>query len=264
MQVSNNWKLHLSLGEVRSNLFCFLCRMKLFLIRFTKSLFIKLQLHRIFQPFAGLLSNLLYLTHLSRWAYQNRQVTYNDFWSKWDYLKRYPMYQSVMEKEGLHEAINYLEFGVAAGLSFNWFMEQNKHPDSRFYGFDTFDGLPEDWGPFKKGSFTNLSKVPELKDARGKFYKGLFQQTVPSFLKELDNSKRNVLMMDADLWSATLYALTSLAPFLKKGDIIFFDEFVVPTHEFKALLDFTQSYYINLELIAAANNYYFVAFKVTG
>jgi hypothetical protein len=48
----------------------------------------------------------------------------------------------------------------------------------------------------------------------------------------------------------------------KTGDIIFFDEFVVPTHEFKAFLDFTQSYYIKLELIAAANNYYFTAFKV--
>jgi hypothetical protein len=59
-----------------------------------------------------------------------------------------------------------------------------------------------------------------------------------------------------------LYVLTSLAPFLKKGDIIFFDEFVVPTHEFKAFLDFTLSYYMKLELIAAANNYYFAAFKV--
>ena len=69
-------------------------------------------------------------------------------------------------------------------------------------------------------------------------------------------------MMDADLYSATLYSLTSIAPFLKKDDIIFFDEFAVPTHEFKAFYDFLQSYYINLELIAAANNYYFAAFKV--
>ncbi len=81
-------------------------------------------------------------------------------------------------------------------------------------------------------------------------------------MKTLDNSKRNVLMMDADLYSATLYALTTMAPYLKKGDIIFFDEFIVPTHEFKAYLDFVSSYYINLELIAAANNYYFTAFKV--
>ena len=69
-------------------------------------------------------------------------------------------------------------------------------------------------------------------------------------------------MLDADLYSATLYTLTTLSPFLKKGDIIFFDEFVVPTHEFKAYLDYSQSHYIDLKLIAAANNYYFVAFQV--
>jgi O-methyltransferase len=236
--------------------------MKLFLIRFSKSLFIKLQLHRLFQPFTGLFLNLVYMTRLSKWAYENKKVEQNDFWSKWDYLKRYPMYELVIQKENLTQPVNYIEFGVAAGHSFDWFMDKNKHPESRFYGFDTFDGLPEDWGPFKKGSFSNKNELPLIKDFRGKFFKGLFQQTVPGFLAELDNSRRNVLMMDADLWSATLFALSSLAPFLKKDDIIFFDEFVVPTHEFKAFLDFTQSFYLNLELVAAANNYYFVAFKV--
>lgn len=172
------------------------------------------------------------------------------------------MYKWVIEKEELTGPLNYLEFGVASGKSFDWFMSQNSHAESRFFGFDTFDGLPEDWGPFKKGAFSNNNEMPLIKDFRGKYLKGLFQQTIPSFFPELDAGRRNVLMMDADLWSATLYVLTSFAPFLKKGDIIFFDEFVVPTHEFKAFLDFTQSYYINLELIAAANNYYFVAFKV--
>ena len=236
--------------------------MKLFLIRYTKLVFIWLQLHRVFNFFSGAIANLFWLTKFSKWAYENRKVTYNDFPSKWDYYKRNNMYKWVIEKEKLTETINYIEFGVAGGHSFKWWLEQNKNADSTFYGFDTFDGLPEDWGPFKKGSFTNNNAVPEINDARGKFYTGLFQQTVPTFVKELDNSKRNVLMMDADLYSATLYALTSLAPYLKKGDIIFFDEFVVPTHEFKAYSDFVAAYYINLELIAAANNYYFTAFKV--
>lgn len=236
--------------------------MKLFFIRLTKSLFIKLQLHRIFQVFTGFLSNLLYLTKFSAWAYKNRKVEYNDFFSKWDYSKRNAMYQWVIDKEQLNANINYLEFGVAAGHSFIWWLDKINNPESRFYGFDTFDGLPEDWGPFKKGSFSNNNKVPEIKDSRGKFFTGLFQQTLPDFLKEFDNNKRNVIMMDADLYSATLYALTMLSPYLKKGDIIFFDEFVVPTHEFKAYIDFVQSHYINLQLIAAANNYYFVAFKV--
>jgi len=236
--------------------------MKLFFIRYTKLIFIWLQLHRIFGWLGGALANLYYLTKFSAWAYQNRKIAYNDFPSKWDYFKRNDMYKWVIDQEGLTAPINYIEFGVAAGHSFKWWLAQNKATDSRFYGFDTFDGLPEDWGPFKKGSFSNDNALPEINDERGQFFKGLFQQTVPGFLKGLDTNKRNVIMMDADLYSATLYALTMLSPYLKKGDIIFFDEFVVPTHEFKAYLDFVQSHYINLELIAAANNYYFVAFKV--
>ncbi len=236
--------------------------MKLFLIRYTKLVFIWLQLHRVFGWISGGVANLFWLTKFSAWAYANRKVAYNDFPCKWDYFRRNDMYKWVIDKEQLTGPINYIEFGVAAGESFKWWLKQNQHTDSRFYGFDTFDGLPEDWGPFKKGSFTNNNVLPEINDARGKFYQGLFQQTVPGFVKELDNSKRNVLMMDADLYTATLYALTSLAPYLKKGDLIFFDEFVVPTHEFKAYSDFVQSYYINLELIATANNYYFAAFKV--
>lgn len=173
------------------------------------------------------------------------------------------MYEWVLEKENLKkEPINYLEFGVATGQSFRWFLSRATNPESRFYGFDTFTGLPEDFGVFKKGMFNNNTEAPQIDDKRATFFQGLFQQTLPEFLPELNNARRNIIMMDADLHSATLYVLASLAPFLKKDDIIFFDEFAVPTHEFKAFHDFVHSYYINLKLIAAANNYYFVAFRV--
>lgn len=237
--------------------------MKLFFIRYTKIVFAVLRLHVIFNIFSAVFANLFYLTKFSAWISKNRKIAYNDFPSKWSYEKRYPLYQWVLEKEGLTQVpINYLEFGVAQGHSIRWFVEQNGNPASRYYGFDTFTGLPEDYGPYKKGYFNNNSAPPDIKDTRVKFYQGLFQQTVPGFLTELNTSNRNVIMLDADLYSATLYTLTSLAPFLKEGDIVFFDEFAVPTHEFKAYTDFVQSYYVNLELIAAANNYYFVAFKV--
>lgn len=173
------------------------------------------------------------------------------------------MYKWVLEKENLNQSpVNYLEFGVASGQSFRWFLSQVTSPESRFYGFDTFTGLPEDFGVYKKGMFNNNTHPPQIEDKRGKFYQGLFQQTLPGFLKELNNNNRKIIMMDADLYSATLYVLTSISPFLKKDDIIFFDEFAVPTHEFKAFHDFVQSHYTNMKLIAAANNYYFVAFKV--
>jgi O-methyltransferase len=237
--------------------------MKLFIIRYTKIIFTYLRLHIIFGFFSGLYSNLFYLSKFSSWVQKNKKIIYNDFPSKWDYNKRYPLYKWVIKKENLaNTIINYIEFGVAAGQSFRWFLQQNLNTESKFYGFDTFTGLPEDFGVYKKGKFNTNNEVPKIADTRVKFYQGLFQQTVPGFLLELNNKGRNVIMLDADLYSATLYALTSMAPFLKKDDIIFFDEFAVPTHEFKAFYDFTLSYYINLELIAASNNYYFAAFKV--
>lgn len=237
--------------------------MKLLLIRYSKIVFIYLRLHKLFAPFSSLFLNLHYMTKLSGLAAKCKKIAYNDFPSKWDYQKRYPLYRWVFQAENLrHEAINYLEFGVAAGQSFRFFLEENTAPQSRFYGFDTFTGLPEDWGPFKKGSFSNNNQVPVINDGRGTFYQGLFQQTLQPFLPKLNNSRRNVIMMDADIYSATLFALTSLAPYLKKGDLIFFDEFAVPTHECKAFFDFAEAYYLNFEMIAAANNYYFAAFKV--
>ena len=237
--------------------------MKFFIIRYTKIIFTYLRLHLVFNWLSSAFLNLYYLTKFSLWASKNRKIPYNDFPSKWNYFKRFELYKWVLEKENLFSSpINYMEFGVAQGASFRWFLQQNNHSASRFYGFDTFTGLPEDFGPYKKGTFNNQNSPPEVNDSRAKFYQGLFQQTLPGFIGELKNDKRNIIMLDADLYSATIYVLTSLAPYLKKGDIIFFDEFSVPTHEFKAYHEFVQSYYINLELIAAANNYYFVAFRV--
>ena len=68
--------------------------------------------------------------------------------------------------------------------------------------------------------------------------------------------------MDADLYSATIFSLSQLYPFLKKGDIILFDEFNVAMHEFKAYLEFTSNFYIRLKPIAAVNNFYQTAFVV--
>jgi O-methyltransferase len=235
--------------------------MKFAIIRLSKSIFIKLRLHVIFGPFSSFFLQLAWLSKLSKWAHENKAVKNNDFYSKWDYKKRFKLYQQVISDQNLHTAINYLEFGVADGESFDWWMTQNTDPASNFYGFDTFTGLPEDFGPYKKGTF-NSGKIPSIKDSRGKFYQGLFQQTLPGFLKNFDNSSKTVVMLDADIFTATLFTLTSLAPYLKKDDIILFDEFVVPTHEFMAYQQFIDSYYFKMQLIGVANNYYFAAFKV--
>ena len=235
--------------------------MKFKIIRLLKKTFIRLRLHLLFSWLNGFLLQLLWMNKLSKWADAHKEITFNDFPSEWNYEKRYDLYNYLFEKEHLSAAINYLEFGVASGQSFNWWMTKNENSNSRFYGFDTFTGLPEDFGPYKKGTF-NTNSVPAIKDERGRFFQGLFQQTLPAFLKTFGNTKKTVVMMDADLYSATFFALASLAPFLKKDDIILFDEFAVPTHEFMAFQQFVDCYYFDLELLGAASNFYFAAFKV--
>src|SRR5437867_1465848 len=96
----------------------------LYFIRKSKSLFIRLHLHRIIEPFTGLLLNLVYISKFSKWAKDNRDIEFNDFYSgKWDYTKRFKLYEYVFNKENLSTPIQYLEFGVAQGKSFKWMLE---------------------------------------------------------------------------------------------------------------------------------------------
>lgn len=237
--------------------------LKFLIIQKTKAIFSLLKLHVLIEPFSSFLLNLAYLSKQSQWINQNKNLPYNDFFSgdrRRD--KRLSLYQFLLEKYIKNNSIHYLEFGVANGGSFYWWLEHHQHPDSVFHGFDTFSGLPEDWGAFKKGDMNNGNEVLKTTDTRAHFYQGLFQQTLPGFLKTFKNDKQTVIHMDADLYSSTLFALTSFAPYLKKGDIIFFDEFCVPTHEFLAVKNFTESYYVNLKPIGASNNYLFTAFEV--
>ncbi|MFH1005848.1 MAG: class I SAM-dependent methyltransferase [Bacteroidota bacterium] len=245
-------------------------QLKLFFIRKIKVLFARWNLHIIVKPFTGFLLKIAYLSKFSEWRAKHSNLSFNDFYSsKWNYNKRYSLYEYVLTHEKLDGAINYLEFGVSEGHSFRWWMEHNKDANSTFHGFDTFTGLPEDWNVFKEGAMSTEGKTPDVNDSRATFVKGLFQDTLPKFLKEFfyDKSKltagnRKVIHLDADLYTSTLYVLTSFASFLKAGDILLFDEFVVPHHEFLAFENFTSSYRINYEVIGAANNYYFLAIKI--
>jgi hypothetical protein len=201
---------------------------------------------------------------LSRWIARHPVKGLSDFYSPFrDYAKRYKLYEELMNQEKLESiTIDYLELGVSKGLSFKWWLAHNLSPESRFYGFDTFEGLPEKWGTFEKGSMA--AGFPEVTDSRHEFIKGLFQDTLPAFLKngKISNPKRRVIHLDADLFSSTLFALTTLHPFIQKGDILIFDEFNVPTHEFKAFMDYADSYYVKYEVLTAVNNYFQVAMKI--
>lgn len=225
-----------------------------------KRVFFKLKLHYIFPEY--FFSFFGHISGLSKFIRKHSKgLSYNDFCTRrFDYSKRYGLFTHVIESEKLND-INYLEFGVKNGGSFKWWLEHIDHPDAKFYGFDTFTGLPEAWGPFAKGSMS-AGEIPKIDDPRHHFIQGLFQKELPGFLKSFDGSRRNVIHLDADLYSSTYYVLNVMAPYLKAGDILFFDEFNVPMHEYKAFTEFVNSYYIDFEVLGAVNNFYQIAVKI--
>ncbi len=230
-------------------------------IRKAKYFLFKNKIHRLIPE-----SKLNFIGHMagvSKWIAEHRDVKFTSFpIKKFDYSRRLDLYQYVLDNELSNGEFDYLEFGVAQGVSFKWWVENASHENSSFFGFDTFTGLPEDWGPFKKGDMANGNEPPQINDSRHKFYQGIFQDTLYDFLASYEVGKRKVIHLDADLYSATLFVLTTMSPYLKKGDILLFDEFNVPLHEFKAFTEWADSFYIKYTVIGEVNNYFQVAIRI--
>lgn len=238
------------------------------LVKFCKDFLLFVPITFLFKPFTKAFLFIAYFNKLVSWIRKHKhEFEFNDYYTPVrDYNKRYQLYEFVQKRNAkVDEPLIYLEYGVAAGESFRWWLQHNQHTDSRFFGFDTFEGLPEKWGSFyDKGSMK--FSMPEQTDTRGTFVKGLFQDTLPAFIREnrdlLSSQARKVILLDADLYSATIYTLSQLYPTLRKGDVILFDEFSVAMHEFKAFLEFTGNFYIQLKPLGAVNNFYQVGFEV--
>ena len=230
-------------------------------IRKAKYLIFKNGIHR-FIPFRKFLF-LGYLGEVSKWIHQHRNLEFSTFpQKKFVYQRREELYQFILDKHIKDEPIDFFEFGVSRGTSFKWWVAHHQNPNSKFYGFDTFTGLPEDWGPFKKGAMSNGNEPPKIEDSRHEFYQGIFQQTLLPFLAEYSSTKRKVIHLDADLYSATLYVLTSMSYLIKPGDILLFDEFNVPEHEYKAFTEWADSFYIKYTVLGEINNYHQVAIRI--
>jgi hypothetical protein len=239
-------------------------RITLFFIRKIKALFMLFHLHVLVEPFTGALLNLVYLSKMSAWRAKQGKLALNDFYSAhYRYDNRQRLHRHLMESQELSGPITYLEFGVARGESFRWWVEFNQHAESTFHGFDTFTGLPEDWNVFKKGDMSAGGQVPDISDSRITWHAGLFQETLPPYLANIPKTGRRVVHLDGDLYSSAYYAMNMLAPYLQPGDVLIFDEFGVPTHEFKAFTEFFASHYRGYEVLGAVNNYLHLAVRLT-
>jgi O-methyltransferase len=135
--------------------------------------------------------------------------------------------------------IDYLEFGVYQGESISAWTKVSPSERSRFFGFDSFEGLPEDWDVGRpKGAFDLGGRAPVFHDARVRLLVGDFRDTLPTFLASFSARSDLVVHIDSDLYSSAMYCLTSCRALLVPGTVVIFDEFPSPLHEFRAFSDF--------------------------
>jgi hypothetical protein len=204
----------------------------------------------------------------------NGLLEYSDFIGKHSHALqvdyRWQLFEYVNEQIN-NTAVTFLEFGVYKGKSINLWASINTNPNSRFIGFDTFEGLPETWhrliNKYEKGKFDMKGVIPEIVDSRISFIKGYFQESLPAFFCNDTyalTSKQLIVHFDADLYSSELFCLCQLYPYMSKNTIMIFDDFYIVEHDFRALRDFTSSHLIRYEVMCFASTFKQVAIKITG
>ncbi len=113
------------------------------------------------------------------------------------------------------------EFGVASGATVNHIARGL--PGRTVYGFDSFEGLPEDWRDgYPKGAFRRRA-LPRV-EGNVELVKGRFDQTLAPFLQDRRGSAA-FLHVDCDLYSSTKTVFEAFAGRLGPGAVLVFDEY---------------------------------------
>ncbi len=141
------------------------------------------------------------------------------------------------------------EFGVWMGNSFRYLIDS--FPAG--FGFDTFEGLPENWHGLPPGTYSSFGQVPNILGAD--FITGEFRDTLPGFFGET-RPMAGLINFDADLYSSTMTALTHAAPVIDDRTVLIFDELIVNRNweqdEFRALREFCEANKLSYEVFAVS------------
>jgi Macrocin-O-methyltransferase (TylF) len=117
----------------------------------------------------------------------------------------------------------YLEFGTFKADSINLLAKLDKK--QHFYGFDSFQGMPEGWTPdCKQGTFDLGGKLPLVRK-NVSLVPGWYDKSLPPFIAKHSAEKVAFLHIDCDLYSSTKTVLESLDNMIVPGTVICFDEY---------------------------------------
>jgi predicted O-methyltransferase YrrM len=159
----------------------------------------------------------------------------------------------------------FLEFGVASGRTISH-MALNT-PRTRFYGFDSFEGLPETWrSGFEKGVFAQ-ARLP-IVPPNVTLIKGWFDDTLPTFLRDRPQMPLSLLHVDCDLYSSTKTIFANLKDRIVPGTLIVFDEYWnYPgwrDHEFRAFEELLAETSIRAKPFGFVPSHQQVGFVISG
>lgn len=160
----------------------------------------------------------------------------------------------------------YLEFGVYKGGTLRFMARLT--PDVQFHGFDSFEGLPEQWlgHLHSKGAFSLGGKMPKV-PANASLHKGWFNQSLPEWCQSYQGGVA-FIHIDCDLYSSAVDVLKNLADRLQAGTIILFDEYLNyhnwENHEYRAWKEFVAKYAIDYEYIGFSREQVAVRIKKIG
>ncbi len=161
----------------------------------------------------------------------------------------------VVVKQVCDKKVLYLEFGVHRGTSMRYWSSVLKHPEAKLHGFDSFEGLPEDFdvdGPIVESTHDRKGAIPQIDDSRVKFFKGWFEEVLSTY--QLPEHDVLVIVLDADLYLSTLCALNHLRPYIKPGTFIYFDELSRLDHEPRAFARFMKESGLRFRLVSIENS----------
>lgn len=152
---------------------------------------------------------------------------------------------------------HFLDLGVYKGGSTRRLAKT--FPSATIHGFDSFEGLPEDWSHVMKGQFGDVKgQLPDMPD-NVKLYKGWFEDTLPPWSAANPEGSIALLRVDCDIYSSTKTIFDVLGPRLQKGTWICFDELIgyygFQEHEHKAFMEFIVKTGFSFEYIAYGLTY---------
>lgn len=148
---------------------------------------------------------------------------------------------------------SWLELGVASGRTIRFLADC--FPQQTIYGFDSFQGLGEDWirgdSKIPKGTFSQEA-LPEV-PPNVRLIQGWFQDTLPSFAEQ-NPQPISFLHVDCDLYSSTKESLKILSKHIVPGTVILFDEFYnypgCQNHEAKAFEEYIKGQALSYRILA--------------